>query len=194
MLTFSGVHVTRDFGAPSIRDIAVQGMRIVRFSGAGHIWWPIGMHMLLVADLLRLELECHGLLHDAAEVVVSDVPRPMKTDQARALEDAVLHRIYTLLGVPALTPEQKSSVKHADFRAALAEGALGCGGRGFTDTQHGFYRDHQAEQILLDYLKTFEAQDAIHPNGHWARLYERRLRCALRRLQTGVSYATAEAS
>ncbi len=104
----------------------------------------------------------------------------------------MLHRIYTLLGAPTFTRDQKTLVKDADFRAALAEGALGCGGRGFADTQHGFYRDRQAEQILLEYLKTFQVHDAIAADGPWARLYERRLRCALRRLQTSVSYAAAE--
>jgi hypothetical protein len=166
-------------------------MRIVRFSGAGNTWWPIGMHMLLVADLLPPELEYHGLLHDAAEIVVSDVPRPMKTTEARDLEDTVLYRTYRLLGAPRPTAAQKDQVKNADFRAALAEGALGCSGRGFADTQTGFHRDNQAEEILLQYLATFKIQEAIDPDGEWAWRYEHRLRAALCRAQTSVSYAPA---
>jgi 5'-deoxynucleotidase YfbR-like HD superfamily hydrolase len=45
-------------------------------------------------------MEVYGLLHDAAEVCVADVPRPMKTAEARALEDRVQLRIYTAQGVP----------------------------------------------------------------------------------------------
>jgi hypothetical protein len=54
ILSFTGVYVSREFGAPSIRDIAVQSMRLVRFSGAADIFWPIDMHMLLFADLMPL--------------------------------------------------------------------------------------------------------------------------------------------
>ena len=193
MLTYTGIHVAREFGAPSIRDIAVQSMRIARFSGAGNIWWPIGMHMLLVADLVPPELECHGLLHDAAEVSVADVPKPMKTADLRELENAVLYRIYRLLGAPQPTAGQRTEIKKADFRAALAEGALGCSGRGFSDTQTGFYRDNKAEEILLQYLKTFKPQEAIDPDGQWAWRYEHRLRAALRRAQSSVSYAVEAA-
>ncbi len=191
MLTYSGIHVTKEFGAPSIRDIAVQSMRLVRFSGAAEIFWPIGMHMLLVADLMpkRPWMEVHGLLHDAAEIVVGDVPRPMKTAEARALEDRVLERIYTMLGVPQPSPEVILAVKEADFRAALAEGTLGCAGRGYTATQTGYRRDEVAEDALEHYLKQFSVADAIDPDGRWPLLYEDRLRCALRDAQHGVSYA-----
>jgi 5'-deoxynucleotidase YfbR-like HD superfamily hydrolase len=200
MLTYSGVHVTKEFGAPTIRDIAVQGMRLVRFSGAAEVFWPIGMHMMLVADLMPKtlgndprvvypSLEVYALLHDAAEVCVADVPRPMKTAEARALEDRVQSRIYTALGVPEPSDEIKKAVKDADFRAALAEGALGCAGRGFEQTQTGFMRDAYAEAVLAEYLQHFKVGDALDPNGQWALLYEERLRIALREAQHGVSYA-----
>jgi len=188
MLTYTGIHITKEFGAPSVRDIAVQSMRIVRFSGGGDIFWPIGMHMLLVADLLPPELECHGLLHDAAEIVVSDVPRPMKTEKARALEQRVLRRMYRALGAPALTPEITATVKKADLRAAFAEGVLGCCGRGFAQTQTGFRPDWEAEDALQKYLQQFDPMDALDPDGRWPLLYEDRLRRTLRRAQHGLSY------
>lgn len=203
MLTFTGAHVTKEFGAPSIRDIAVQSMRIVRFSGAAEVFWPIGMHMLLVADLMPKNLEAgppigapvnpwfevYALLHDAAEVCVADVPRPMKTAEARAVEDQVQSRIFAALGVPEPSEEIKKAVKEADFRAALAEGTLGCAGRGYTETQTGFRHDEEAEEVLQRYLARYEVADALHANGPWALLYEKRLRGALRAAQHGVSYA-----
>ena len=112
-------------------------MRLVRFSGAAEVFWPIGMHMLLVADLMPRQvyagpsdapanpwMEVYGLLHDAAEVCVGDVPRPMKTAEARALEDRVQSRIYAALGVPEPTAAVTAAIKEADFRAALAEGLM----------------------------------------------------------------------
>jgi len=216
MLTFTGAHVTQEFGAPSIRDIAVQSMRLVRFSGAADIFWPVGMHCLLVADLMpkTLEpprlyvpddggvavdpdsapmpnpwLEVYSLLHDAAEVCVADVPRPMKTPEARAVEDRVQARIYASLGVPAPSDAIKAAIKEADFRAALAEGVWGCAGRGYEETQTGFRRDPEAEAILVSYLKVYDAAEALEPDGRWALKYEERLRTALREAQHEVSYA-----
>lgn len=203
-MTFTGIHVTREFGAPSIRDIAVQSMRLVRFSGAAEVFWPIGMHMLLVADLMpravdggQLDtptnpwMEVYGLLHDAAEVCVADVPRPMKTAEARALEDRVQSRIYAALGVPEPTPQITAAIKEADFRAALAEGVCGCAGRGYAETQTGFRHDKVAEEALQQYIAdpAFTRDDLLDANGYWPLLYESRLRAALREAQHAVSYA-----
>lgn len=187
MLTFTGAHVTKEFGAPSIRDIAIQSMRIVRFSGAGRIFWPIGMHMMLVADLCATPddpwLEVFGLLHDAAEVCVADVPVPMKTDAAREIENNIQSRIHVLLGVPCPTAAQKTAVKAADRRAAFAEGAIGCGPECFKDTQTGFAHDLAAEIILTEYLRGYQACGAIDEDGRYPREYEKRLRVALRKAQ-----------
>ena len=179
-------------------------MRLVRFSGAAQVFWPIGMHMLLVADLMprrvgndqlgapaNLWLEVYGLLHDAAEVCVADVPRPMKTAEARALEDRVQSRVYAALGVPEPTPEITVAIKEADFRAALAEGVCGCAGRGYMETQTGFRRDKIAEEALQAYIAepTFSWDELLNANGYWPLLYESRLRAALREAQHRVSYA-----
>jgi len=159
-------------------------MRLVRFSGAAEVWWPIGMHMMLVADLMpdKPWAEVIGLLHDAAEVVVADVPVPMKTNEARSVEDNVQSRIHVLLGVPSGTGLH-AELKKADLRAAIAEGALGCAGRGFAQTQTGFKHDAEAEEILRTYLAQFNPMDALNANGRWALMYERRLRRALRNAQ-----------
>ena len=175
----------------------------MRFSGAAQVFWPIGMHMLLVADLMprrmgndppgapaNLWLEVYGLLHDAAEVCVADVPRPMKTAEARALEDRVQSRVYAALGVPEPKPEITVAIKEADFRAALAEGVCGCAGRGYMETQTGFRNDRVAEDALQAYIAepTFAWDELLNANGYWPLLYESRLRAALREAQHEVSY------
>ena len=172
-----------------------------RYSAAGEVLWPIGMHMILVADL-ALEmapnikngqpdpwLEVHALLHDATEICVSDVPRPMKTDEARAVEDALYGRICASLGVPPMTPEIKAAVKEADFRAALAEGSCGIAGRGYAETQTKYGRDESAIKAVENYLIAFEVSEALLPDGLWSLMYERSLRDALRVAQhSSVSY------
>ena len=187
MLTYTGIHVTKEFGAPSIVDIAVQSMRLIRFSGAGEVNWPIGMHMLLVADLVVPNddpwLRLYALLHDAAEVAVADVPRPMKTTAARAVEDAVEARIYASLGIPEPSEDTRQAVKLADFRAALAEGSCGCSGRGFEYTQTHYLPDNAAISILREYLARFSIDEAFRPEGHWPKAYEARVRTVLREVQ-----------
>jgi hypothetical protein len=181
-------------------------MRLVRFSGAAEVFWPIGMHMLLVADLMPRQvyagpsdapanpwMEVYGLLHDAAEVCVGDVPRPMKTAEARALEDRVQSRIYAALGVPEPTAAVTAAIKEADFRAALAEGSCGCAGRGYAETQTGFLHDKVAKEALQQYIAdmAFTRDELLDANGYWPLLYESRLRAALREAQNAVSYAQA---
>jgi hypothetical protein len=188
MNTYGGCHVTREFGAPSIRDIAVQSMRLCRFAGASGVFYPVGVHLLLVADLLPLELEHHGLLHDAAEVCVNDVPRPMKTKGQRAVEHRVLRRIYHALGLSLPTPEQDALIHAADIRAVNVEGVSIAGSRGFAETQPGITEDKDAMVRLCNYLANWNPLEAITPEGKWPTLLERRLRIAVTRVHNSASY------
>ena len=181
MITYSGIHVTREFGAPCVRDIAVQAMRIPRFCGSAGIFFPIGMHLLLVADLLPPELEHHGLLHDAAEVCVSDIPRPMKSLAQRAIERRVLRRIYQSLGLALPTKEQEAAIHEADIRAVNVEGVSIAGPRGFGETQPGLTEDKYAMVKLCNYLANWNPLEAIDPSGRWPIALERRLRNAITR-------------
>lgn len=180
MITFTGTHVTREYGAPNIVDIAVQSMRMTRFSGSGRVFWPVGMHLLIVADLVGSELQHHALLHDAAEVCVSDVPQPMKTDAAREVEDAVLARIYAAHGLDLPTDTEKQIIKHADTRSVNMEGVMGCCARGFADLQRGInYNDTEAADRVRYYLTDFNPMHALDATGVWPKLLESRLRKAI---------------
>lgn len=180
--------MVREFGAPSIHDLAVQLMRLCRFGGAGQLFWPVGMHSLLVADLLPRELEVYGLLHDAAEAAVADVCRPFKTDAAREVEAMVQARVYSHLGVPAPNGEQAELVHRADMRAVNVEGASVCGPRGYRLVQPNFRLDQEAAEVLDRYLERFRPEDAIRPQGQWPAEFERRLTVALTRLHHTPAY------
>lgn len=185
MITFTGIHVTQEYGTPNLRDIAVQSMRIARFCGSGGLWLPIGIHVLVVADILAADpetahLEHHGLLHDSPEVCVNDVPRPMKTNAARKLEDKVLARIYREQGLKLPTAREQALVKAADIRAVNVEGVMECGPRGFGDIQQNIDRaDCLAAFFMRRYLDQFKPEDAINPNGRWPLELESRLRVAV---------------
>ncbi len=191
MLTFTGTHLTKGYGAPNIRDMSVQGMRIVRFAGAGRTYWPIGMHSLLVADLVEIahpELEAHALLHDvAAEICgIGDVCRPMKTDEGRTLEKMIFERTYWQIGLERPTEEEKEIIHVADMQAVNAEGQNGCGPRGYLQTQSGFKRNKVASGLLSTYLRDSRVNpnDLWDADGYWTLAFERRLRRALRDMQS----------
>jgi len=191
MITFTGTHVTREFGAPSVYDLAVQLMRLCRFGGGCQLWWPVGMHSLVVADLLPEELEHHGLLHDAAESAVGDVCRPFKTDAARKLERAVMERIYVHLGVPLPTQGEEELIHRADMQAVNAEGATECSPRGYVYVQPNYQVDEAALLATKRYLETYSPIDAITPDGRWPKLFERRLQSAITRVHYSPVYVRA---
>ncbi len=126
VITHSGAVVGLTFGYPTIRDMAVQTMRIVRYNGSLKIWWPVGMHLLHCADLaLRLggtpREELHCLVHDGPESVFSDVPGPMKCKEHSTNERALLDRTYDGLQIPLPTAEQTAFVKRVDKLSLIAE-------------------------------------------------------------------------
>ncbi len=126
VITHSGAVVGLTFGYPTIRDMAVQTMRIVRYNGSLKIWWPVGMHLLHCADLaLRLggtpRLALHCLMHDGPESVFSDVPGPMKSKEHSTNEHALLDRTYDGLQIPLPTVEQVAFVKRVDKLSLIAE-------------------------------------------------------------------------
>ena len=65
----------------SAHDIAHALAMKCRFGGhtkfPGHIY-SVAQHSILVADLLPKKFQLWGLLHDAAEAYLPDVPRPVK--------------------------------------------------------------------------------------------------------------------
>ena len=187
MFSYSGIHITQEYGAPTLRDIAIQSMRIFRFCGAGEKLWPVGMHLMLVADLLPEELKHHGLLHDGPEAVVSDVPRPFKTPQAKKLENIVQGRIYHSLGLRLPTAKQAELVHLADIRAVNVEGRFGYGPRGFEQTQPNIdYEDIEALNLFYFYEERFNPAEALDANSYWPLELENRLRIAVTRAHSQV--------
>ncbi len=61
-----------------IRDIAHALSLKCRFSGHCKVFYSVGEHSIRVADQLQENLKLSGLLHDAAEAYMPDVPRPIK--------------------------------------------------------------------------------------------------------------------
>lgn len=107
-----------------ITDIAWALSRMPRFSGHSipYIPYSVAQHcMQVMKDLAphgeRLQL--YGLLHDAAEAYINDLPSPVKhIPEIHAviskLEDKLMLTIYEALGIRPPTEEEEKIVKIAD--------------------------------------------------------------------------------
>jgi hypothetical protein len=184
MITYSGVHITKEFGAPTVRDIAVQSMRLPRFCAGGELIWPIGMHLLLVAALVPEELKVHALLHEAGEVAMNDIPRPLKTAEQKVLEYQLLLRTYRSLGLRFPNDEQLKAVHAADMRAANAEARHGAAPVSYMYLQPNIdMTDDEAYNAMSDLLSGWSYVHGFTPNGGPVRRLERALTEAIVRCQ-----------
>jgi hypothetical protein len=100
-----------------IRDIAHGLSLLCRFSGQAPFFYSVAEHSIYIAHNLPPHLQLEGLLHDASEAYLADLPRPVKAglpDYA-ALEANVSAVIAQKFGLFVSTPTE---IKAAD-RALL---------------------------------------------------------------------------
>lgn len=107
-----------------IEDIAWALSRMPRFSGHSIPYTPysVAQHCIQVAEDLKEygpDVQIHGLLHDAAEAYINDLPSPVKHIPEihaviKKLEDSLMDVIYSALKITPPTEEQEALVKIAD--------------------------------------------------------------------------------
>lgn len=177
VVTHSGSIVGVYYGHPTVRDMAVQTMRVARYNGSLRDWWPVGMHLLHCADIAKSlggdhVDELHVLLHDSTEVVFSDTPGPVKCKEHREREQMLLTRTYLGLALPHPTKEQTKLVKKVDILSLIAEAEV-MGHPAFaamvTSANNKALLDQEeydmAKRLLQQRVDTFNPMDALISNG-----------------------------
>ena len=99
-----------DFQSPDpadihLTDIATVLSRIPRFAGHTVDVYTVAQHSLLVSQNLPPEWQLAGLLHDAHEAYVGDLPSPLKRfcPGYKLIEDRVQRAIEEKFGLPAMS-------------------------------------------------------------------------------------------
>ena len=99
-----------------------------RYNGHCNRFFSVAEHSMLVADMLPPKLRIYGLLHDAGEAYITDIPRPFKyllneytEGLVQLLESSIMHNVHKKFNLDMLPPEQGHTVKLADNTALYME-------------------------------------------------------------------------
>lgn len=105
-----------------IEDIAHSLSLQCRFTGHVKYHYSIAEHSLLVADLCSHDSRLCGLMHDATEAYLVDLPRPIKRDKSMELYRELEHNIWEVIACKYNLPiKMPDDVKRADDLALVAE-------------------------------------------------------------------------
>jgi hypothetical protein len=105
-----------------IVDIAHALSNLCRYGGHVEQFYSVAQHCVLVSRTVPQEHALRGLLHDASEAYLIDVPRPIKRSEGmeayRAAEQRLEAAIYERFGLPSEDPE---CIKTADNQLLRTE-------------------------------------------------------------------------
>lgn len=138
-------------------DIAHSLSMQCRYAGHSIKFYSVAEHSVIVSKLVSPQNALWGLLHDAAEAYVTDVPRPLKRFLIgfAAIECGVMDAVCTRFGISRQEPAE---VKHIDHHICIDEKAAvmraGPPWPGMKPTG-AYIRGLPPEQAKLEFLARF---------------------------------------
>jgi len=126
MQTYTGIHFYPQDPRPEeidIRDIAHALSLQCRYGGHTPVLYSVAQHSVLVANNLPQELKLWGLLHDASEAYLVDLPRPVKRfsnigTEYKKVEERLMKVICSKYNLSWPEPPE---VKHIDNLVLVTE-------------------------------------------------------------------------
>lgn len=108
-----------------IVDIAHALSNLCRYGGHSNWFYSVAQHCVLVSETVPPEFALYGLLHDASEAYLIDVPRPIKhavgMETYRRAEARLEEVIYERFGLPRLGMDGLGYLKTADNQLLRTE-------------------------------------------------------------------------
>ncbi len=105
-----------------IEDIAHSLSNMCRFTGHVREFYSVAQHSVLVSYLCGANNALYGLLHDATEAYLVDMPKPIKRLETfsnfREIEGNIMLVIAKKFGLPSVEPP---AVKQADIKILATE-------------------------------------------------------------------------
>jgi hypothetical protein len=108
-----------------IEDIAHALSHLCRFAGHARVFYSVAQHSVLVAQKCAPRDARWGLLHDATEAYIADLPRPVKRlpgmEGYRLLEARIARAVARAFDLPG--EDVPLAVKEVDARMLATEAA-----------------------------------------------------------------------
>lgn len=136
-------------------DIAHALSNMCRFGGHSLGFYSVAQHCVLVSQLCAPENALVGLLHDASEAYLADMPSPLKRnsifDGYREVENKVMSVILTSFGLKPTIPDEVHLVDRRILATEARDLTLG-GGLGWSGMPDPY--DMHIKPWSQEYAKT----------------------------------------
>ena len=124
--TYTGKHFYIEDPQPEdidIVDIAHALSMLCRFGGHSREFYCVAQHSVLISQLVSDENALWGLLHDASEAYLCDIPRPFKAylENYKMLEERIQRAIADKFGLSWPMPEE---IHNIDQKIVVNEALL----------------------------------------------------------------------
>lgn len=131
-----------------IEDIAHSLSQLCRYAGHCNEFYSVAQHSIYISFMCDSADALWGLLHDAAEAFIADMPRPVKIHpdmvMYRETDHSITQAICQCFGLPELQP---SSVTKADKEIVASERATLLKSTG--EQWEGYERNEETRMIKI---------------------------------------------